>query len=95
MGFTRIDGKLVKGEKFYYEDRGYVSPGAKTRKFAVTSRRNMSLAGFVKYFAQSRQYIFFPLNCLLDKDCLREIADYCVEVTTAHRNQREAFPTSA
>lgn len=94
MAFKRFDEKLVHGEKFYYEDKGYVTVGAKTRKFAVFSRRNMGLAGYVKFFAQSRQYVFFPLHYFLDKDCLRELAEYCVEVTNAHRGKRQAFPAS-
>lgn len=93
--FRRFDDKLVHGDKFHYEDKGYVTVGAKTRKYAVISRRDWRLAGYVKYFPQSRQYVFFPLNCLLDKDCLREVADFCVEVTLAHRGKRKAFPASA
>lgn len=95
MPFKRFDDQLVMGENLRYEDKGYVTAGAKTRKFAVYNSFNHSLIGYVKFFAQWRQYTFFPLNCILNKDCLREIADFCVEVTTAHREKRKAFPTSA
>lgn len=94
MPLKRFDNKLVEGEDMNFDDKGVVSKGSKTHKFAVTSRHNNALLGYVKFFAQWRQYVFFPLNCILNKDCLREAADFCVELTTAHREKREAFPTS-
>lgn len=90
--FKRFDDRRVEGKFLNFDDKGIVSKGAKTRKFAVTSQYNGSLLGYVKFFAQWRQYTFFPLNCILNKDCLREVADYCVELTTAHREKRKAFP---
>lgn len=92
MPLKRHDERLVHGEHMNFYDEGRVSNGAKTHKFSVTSSYNQSLLGYVKYFAHWRQYTFFPLNCIMNKDCLREVADFCVELTTAHREKRKAFP---
>lgn len=92
MTFTRHDARMVNGEHLNYDDKGLVSKGSKTHKYAVTSRYNNSLLGYVKYYAHWRQFTFFPFNCILNKDCLREVADFCVELTTAHREKRKAFP---
>lgn len=94
MEFKRYDAKMVSGEHLNYDDKGTVSKGSKTHKYAVTSQYNSSLLGYVKYYAHWRQFTFFPFNCILNKDCLREVADFCVELTTAHREKRKAFPAS-
>lgn len=88
----RIDDREVQGVFLSFEDKGYVTKGAKTKKFAVINRFNHTLLGYVKYFAQWRQYCFFPLNCILHKDCLDEVATFCRETTLAHREKRKAFP---
>lgn len=90
----RFDDKFVRGEMLNFTDKGITVKNGTTRTFTVHSRYNQSLLGHVKWFAQWRQYAFFPLNCILNKDCLREAADFCDEVTTAHRMKREAFPAS-
>jgi hypothetical protein len=89
---TRFDDKRVEGKYLIFDDKGKPTKTATTRTFAVTSQHNGSLLGYVKFFAQWRQYVFFPLNCILNKDCLREVADYCVEQTSAWREKRKAFP---
>lgn len=91
-GFHRFDDKLVQSGHLNFVDKGYIAPKRKTRKFAVISRFDQSLLGYVQWFAHWRQYVFFPLNCILNKDCLREAADYCDEVTTAHKESRQSFP---
>jgi hypothetical protein len=94
MALTRFDDKLIQGQYLNFEDRGIVSKGAKTRRYAVISRYNRSLVGYIKFFAQWRQYVLFPLNGMLNKDCLRETADFCQEVTLANREKRKPFPAS-
>jgi len=94
MALKRVDEKFVVGEWLSYEDKGYISVTATTRKYLVKSRKDQSVLGYVKFFAQWRQYVFHPLNCILNKDCLREIAEFCIEVTTANRMKRLPFPAS-
>lgn len=94
MGIRRFDDKLVQGDHLSLEDKGIVTKGAKTRNYAVRSRYDHSLLGYIKFKAQWRQYTFFPLNCILNKDCLREAANLCEELTAAHREKREPFPVS-
>lgn len=91
---TRFDDKRVEGKLLNFDDKGRVTKIAKTHKFAVINQYNGSLIGYVKFYAHWRQYTFFPLNCILNKDCLREIAEYCEEQTSAYRMKRKAFPAS-
>ena len=94
MALKRFDDKLVEGEHLNFHDKGVVSKGAKTHKFYVTSRYNNSMLGYVRFYAQWRQYVFYPINCILNVDCLKEVADYCKESTTSQREKRQAFPAS-
>ena len=92
MLLKRTDDREVQGRFLSFEDKGYVTKGAKTKKFAVINRYNHSLLGYVKYFAQWKQYCFFPLNGILHKDNLDEVASFCRETSSAHREKRKAFP---
>lgn len=89
---VRIDDREVQGHFLSFEDKGLVAKGAKTRRFAVINRFNHILIGYVKFYAQWRQYCFHPLNCVLHDKCMREVADFCTETTSAHREKRKAFP---
>lgn len=92
-GFTRYDDKMVLSQHLSFVDKGFIGPKTKTRKFAVVSRFDQSLLGYVRWFPHWRQYVFYPLNCILNKDCLREAANYCEEVTSSHKQGRKAFPS--
>lgn len=94
MGLRRFDERVVRGQYLSFEDKGKVSKGAVTNKFAVFNRIDRSFIGWVKFKGQWRQYVFFPLNCILNRDCLREVANFCEELTTAWREERKPFPVS-
>ena len=72
---------FFQGEFLYYHDVGPVAPGSKTRKFEVCHRFKGTLLGHIKWFAIWKQYCFYPLNCILDKTCMREISDFCEQET--------------
>ncbi len=73
------------GVNLNFLDEGKVSVGSKTQRFSVHSRHTNVLLGYVKWYVQWRQYVFFPLNAIFDKKCLREIADFCERMTVAER----------
>ncbi len=83
----RIDLDWFRSSHLDFRDDGPFKVGAKTRQFSVFSRANRSLLGYVKWWTQWRQYVFFPLNSLFDKNCLREVAQFCEEVTTVHKDR--------
>lgn len=85
VGIQRIDLDWFRSSNLDFRDDGPVNVGAKTRQFSVFSRRTRSLLGYVKWWANWRQYCFFPLNSLFDKNCLREVAQFCEEATQAHK----------
>lgn len=72
-----------------FKDKGSIGPKRKTRKYEVYSRYNKSLLGFVKWYAKWRAYVFFPINCIIDKACMRELADFCDEFTKAQKARAE------
>ena len=41
--FKRIDDRRVQGDSLNFDDKGLVSQGSKTHKFAVTSQYNGSM----------------------------------------------------
>jgi hypothetical protein len=82
-----LDNNWIKGKTLLFHDEGHLSPGSATHKFAVTSRYNSSLLGYVKWFNQWRQYCFFPVNAVFDKKCLREIAEFLDNRTQLQRSK--------
>lgn len=84
----KIDDTWTQGDFINFKDKGRVSKKAVTHVYEVTSRTNGSLIGFVKWFANWRQYTFLPVNCIMEKTCLRDIADFCDELTQARRKKR-------
>lgn len=84
---TRIDVDLWKSAHITFRDDGPVKVGAKTRQFSVFSTHNRALLGYVKWWVHWRQYVFFPLNSIFDKNCLREIAEFCEQSTKVHKDR--------
>lgn len=83
----RVDLDLFRSKNLFFRDDGPVNKGAKTRQFSVFSRATSSLLGYVKWWANWRQYCFFPLNSLFNHECLRQVAQFCQEATTAHKSR--------
>ena len=68
-------------------------PKLKTRRWRVESifdalRSNL---GYVKWFGRWRCYAFFPFReSIFEKQCLRDIAQFCEEQTKLHRKKARA-----
>jgi hypothetical protein len=65
-------------------------PKLKTRRWRVQSvidalRKNL---GYVKWYGSWRCYVFFPFrDSFFEKQCLRDIAQFCEEQTELHRKK--------
>lgn len=82
----QIDQKWFQGKYLRFEDRGPVSPEAKTKLFAVTSALSGAFLGSVKWFVPWRRYCFFPANSsIFDTNCLGDLMEFCNERTVAHK----------
>lgn len=58
----------------------------KTLVWTVIAKGSGSPLGFVAWFAQWRNYCFFPdVNLVFDKTCLRDIATFCEYQSNEHR----------
>lgn len=88
--FTRIDKAWVDGKRMSYRDEGPAVMGGKTKKFSVYSRTNRSLLGYIQWFGTHYGYSFFPLNNVFDIEQLTEVAEFCYNVTKAHKERLEA-----
>lgn len=89
MPIAQLDQKWYRGEYLNFHDEGLISPGSVTHVFKVMSRLNGSVLGSVRWFIQWRQYCFFPLNAVFDKKCLREVAEFCEQMTEERRAKRK------
>ena len=80
-----VDEKWSRTTNLLFKDEGLIKPDARTRKYQVLSRRSNAWLGEVRWYAQWRQYTFFPVNSIFDRHCLREVADFCETKTLEQR----------
>lgn len=60
-------------------------PGRKTKRWMVIAKHGRETLGFIEWYSPWRQYCFFPkTGTLYERQCLRDIADFCDTETTAH-----------
>jgi hypothetical protein len=65
--------------------------GRKTKVWAVLTIDGTKNLGHVSWYGAWRKYTFCPGQLtVFDKDCLREIADFCEIRTDAHRSRNKA-----
>lgn len=85
---VKEDNLWELGEHLSFRNLGKANPKATTFVYRVASRYNNSVLGYVKWYAQWRQYTFFPEQfTILDKKCLTELAEYCNMKTNEHKNR--------
>lgn len=61
-------------------------PKPKTKVWWVVSKYDGLFLGWVGWFPRWRKYAFFPQkDTVYEEVCLREIADFCVKHTKAHK----------
>ena len=66
-------------------------PAAKTRRVWVVNKHDDVQLGNIGWLGRWRCYAFYPLsNTVYEKDCLRDIADFCEAKTKEHRAVRKA-----
>ena len=62
------------------------SDSGKTFQWTVVSRHDRSALGEIRYYPRWRCYAFMPFeNRVFERQCLRDIADFCVLATEEHR----------
>jgi hypothetical protein len=78
------DGQF-KGKYLLFQDKGPVSPGAKTRRFTVNSIKDYSFLGDIIWFVRWKCYVFIPISSsIFNSTCLNELAVFCKDVTDKH-----------
>lgn len=80
----RIDIDRWQSAHLAFTDQGPAVIGGKTRQFNVYSKSNRSFLGTIKWWGGWRKYVFFPLNSVFDNLCMRQIAIFCEQATSAH-----------
>lgn len=82
-----MDEKWWTGDFITFQDVGYVSVGAATRKYILTNKTIGSIIGIVKWNNAWRRYCLSPgENSVFDAKCLREVAEFC-DIQTEHHKQ--------
>lgn len=65
-------------------------PKRKTKSWAVRAKGGDIKLGAVKWYGPWRQYSFFPVaDTLYEKQCLRDIADFCERETKWQRLEKK------
>lgn len=71
-----------------------VPPHFKTRRWHVRARENSVLLGVIQWFGRWRQYAFFPAGeTVFERQCLRDLAEFCERETKAQRAARRGAQT--
>ena len=61
----------------------------KTKTWWVVNKYDDTHLGWIGWFVRWRKYSFFPKGgTVYEKDCLRDIADFCEEKTIEHKNRK-------
>ena len=94
MSEDKVEGKYI----YFWHDRGNDKP--KTQLWEIFSKENHTWLGRIKWFARWRCYSWsstyitgdhfaegqrFVSDIVFEKECTREIADFCDKLTIEHR----------
>lgn len=82
---TALEKGYWQGKYLYYRDIGLLTPGGKTRKFEVCSREKGIIVGHIQWFSNWKQYVFVPINCILESYTMKEIAAFCDAQTSKQK----------
>ena len=64
----------------------------KTLVYTILNRKSGDKIGTVKWYANWRQYVFFPSNeCIFSCGCLEDIIDFTKKVQENHKKLRMTF----
>lgn len=85
----RHDATWTAGTWIHFRNLG-APEGRKTNVYDVVDSSNRPL-GVIQWYGAWRCYSFYPHeNTLFEKNCLREIAQFCEEETERHREARQS-----
>jgi hypothetical protein len=75
MSIDHLEGRWIR----------FDTPAAKTSRWLVVNKSDDAVLGVVSWFGRWRRYAFQPeSDIVLQNQCLMDIADFCVDQTTAH-----------
>lgn len=74
---TDLGNGYTKGEYMIYRDVGKLNPKGKTRVFEIQNKNSGALLGHIKWYTYWRKYCFFPINSILDDECMLELVAFC------------------
>jgi hypothetical protein len=63
-----------------------LASGKKTKRWAVSAKEGGDRLGSIQWYGPWRQYTFQPAaNTIYERQCLRDLADFCELQTKTHR----------
>ena|SRR2546426_700037 len=88
------EGDIVHGSYIRFVHTGQSESG-KTMIWRVENELDRIFLGSVKWFSKWRTYAFdAEPDIVFEKTCLRDIAQFCEELTEEHRNRQYVNPTA-
>lgn len=77
-------------------DFEFMGSTGKTKCWQVVTKDRTHSLGSVHWFGRWMQYAFFPIaDTVYERQCLRDIADFCERETKAHREANKEVPVGA
>lgn len=71
----------------------WIEEKPKTNVWQVRSRHDKAIIGTIKWYANWRQYCFFPeANCVWSKGCLKDLCDFIESEQKTHVLKSKASP---
>lgn len=68
---------------------GYSKSGSTETWRVMPKNNNDGLIGTIKWYGSWRCYAFYPFpECVFEKQCLRDIANFCEKVTKLQREKK-------
>lgn len=85
MAVNWLDDRWAQATYVNFEDIGRLKIGAKTKLFRVTNRAIGMVIGYIQWKPTWRRYVYCPEpDTIYDPKCMREIADFCEDVSRQH-----------
>lgn len=65
-----------------------IKPPRKTKTWEVRNKYDNGFIGNIQWFGRWRKYAFYPQHdCVFEEVCMRELSDFIVEQTKAHKSK--------
>lgn len=76
---------MTEPKHIRFKDNGLSKTGITKRWIVVSKYDPTDMLGEIQWFGRWRCYAFYAFNAYFEKQCLRDIADFCEAQTKEHK----------